>query len=196
MDENKFQIIDADSISLPARRRKTKQKPTDPAITAIRVQQIKEDDYWKQESRMLLAYARLNERKQLLKSGVYDEDKNPYAHLVDPRHKYEIEMEEVFHCDPDADFVSDCKEVTASVMEEISEICDALFGEYSLTADGSGFDVLQNLYDRIDQNKDRITDLLLKEEAYNARLADLQFDMIELQKSVGDMILELGGWCK
>lgn len=192
MDENKFQIIDADSISVPVRKRK--KKKTDPAIMAVRVQQSKEDDYWKQESRELFALARLNERKQRLKTGVYNEDENPYAHLVDPRHKYEIEMETVFHCDAAVDSLPRSEEVPVALVEDIVTVSAALVDEYNLASIDLGFDALYDLYCRVDANKDRISDLLDLENEVNVVLQDCYWDMVDLLVAVDHLIIDLGGW--
>jgi hypothetical protein len=118
MSEIEFEIIESSSVELPVRRRK---KKIDPQIAAIRMTQESQDEYWKREARLLLSLSRINERRQMLRSGSYNEDDNPYSHLVDARYKYEIEMETVFHSD-----ISDVK-----TEEDIEAFLDDFYGVFA-----------------------------------------------------------------
>jgi hypothetical protein len=59
----------------------------------------------KERARYLHAASRINARRQILQTGEYKEEKNPYSKLIDKAYQYEIDMETTFHayCEDDSE---------------------------------------------------------------------------------------------
>jgi len=180
MSEMKYEVIDASSISVPVRRRKKKNVTvSDPMIAAVRLQQQNEDGYWKRESRELLALSRINKRRQIIKNGFYNEDLDPYAHLVDPRHEYEIEMESVFHCDSVDEKIED-------VVENFLEEFESAFYEANSLDEDSPFDEIENCLDKIYKLRVIVDDLLVTHKE-DLRLQDAREDLLDTYRYIGTL---------
>lgn len=91
-----FEIINEGDVEFPKRGRKGSGKKK-------YQHKIWEYDNPKDQTRYLMALARMNARRQIIKNGEYSEEKNPYSRLVDERYAYEIALETVFLPDVDAD---------------------------------------------------------------------------------------------
>jgi hypothetical protein len=97
MSDDDYIYIDAAEVNVVRRNTKYKHK------------------LWKAESekdraKYVIAMSNINVRRQLIKSGAYNPENDPYRVLVSERMRYEIECETIFHCDPVEDelVVEDC----------------------------------------------------------------------------------------
>lgn len=191
MSEFEFEIIDSSSVEIPVRRRKKKNK-IDPSIAAVIANQNKTDDYWKQESRVLFAYSRINERRQMLRNGSYNEDDNPYAHLIDARHRYEIEMETVFHSDCEMD--DDTDEVIDEEMIQafLEESCELFYMAVAVYMDRT-MDELNSIYSMLQSNKQKAENMLKilrNNEVIEGIINDMMAAMSDIIDQINDLEVE------
>lgn len=89
MSDDDYIYIDAAEVNVVRRKVSTKYK----------------HKLWKAESekdraKYVVAMSNINVRKQLMKSGIYNPENDPYRGLVSDRIRYEIECETIFHSDP------------------------------------------------------------------------------------------------
>jgi hypothetical protein len=124
MSDEDYIYIDASEVNVSRRKSPKRYK-----------HKVWESSSEKDKARYIVAMSNINTRRQVMKNGSYNPEKDPYRDMVSARTMYEIECETIFHIDISNLPSDEIEDENLIICENISITCNDLLEKISDAVD-------------------------------------------------------------